>query len=55
MVIAVEPMINGGSPDVEVLEDEWTVVTSDGKLSAHFEHSILITDKGADVLTSWGS
>jgi len=55
MVIAVEPMINGGTADVEVLEDEWTVITSDGALSAHFEHTILITDGSAEVLTSWGS
>ncbi len=54
MVIAIEPMINAGSADVEVLEDEWTVITSDGLLSAHFEHSILITTGGAEVLTSWG-
>jgi len=54
MVIAVEPMINGGTADVEVLEDEWTVITSDGALSAHFEHTILITDSTAEVLTSWG-
>jgi len=54
MVIAVEPMINGGTADVEVLEDDWTVITSDGALSAHFEHTILITDSSAEVLTSWG-
>jgi len=54
MVIAVEPMINGGTADVEVLDDEWTVITSDGALSAHFEHTILITEGSAEVLTSWG-
>jgi methionyl aminopeptidase len=54
MVIAIEPMINGGSADVEVLDDEWTVITSDGALSAHFEHTVLITDGPAEVLTSWG-
>ena len=54
MVIAVEPMINMGTADVEVLDDEWTVITADGSLSAHFEHTILITEKSAEVLTSWG-
>lgn len=55
MVLAIEPMINMGTPDVEVLDDGWTVITADGKLSAHFEHTILITETGAEVLTSWGS
>jgi methionyl aminopeptidase len=54
MVLAIEPMINSGTPDVEVLDDGWTVITADGSLSAHFEHSVLITETGADVLTSWG-
>lgn len=54
MVLAVEPMINAGGPEVEVLEDDWTVVTVDGSLSAHFEHSILITETSAEVLTSLG-
>ena len=54
MVLAIEPMINAGSPDVEVLDDGWTVITADGSLSAHFEHSVLITDKGAEALTTWG-
>ncbi|NPC73974.1 type I methionyl aminopeptidase [Corallococcus sp. AB004] len=51
MVLAVEPMVNQGTPDVEVLEDEWTAVTVDGKLSAHFEHTILISERGPEVLT----
>lgn len=51
MTIAVEPMINEGSYDVDVLEDGWTVVTADGKLSAHYENTILITKDGAEVLT----
>ena len=51
MVIAVEPMLNMGSWRTRVLEDDWTVVTEDGCLSAHFEHTIAITDKGAEVLT----
>ncbi len=51
MVFAIEPMVNAGGPDVEILEDEWTAVTADGSSSAHFEHTILITDDGPDVLT----
>ncbi len=53
MVLAIEPMVNAGVPDVEVLSDGWTVVTADGSFSAHFEHTVLITDNGADVLTFW--
>ena len=51
MVFAIEPMITAGSPDVSILEDEWTAVTVDGSLAAHFEHTILITDHGPEVLT----
>ena len=51
MVLAVEPMINLGTDQVEVLPDGWTVVTRDGKLSAHWEHTIAITDDGPLVLT----
>ncbi len=51
MTIAVEPMINIGSPNVKVLDDEWTVVTSDGSLSAHYEHSIAIADGEPILLT----
>jgi methionyl aminopeptidase len=51
MVFAIEPMITAGSADVEILEDEWTAVTADGSLAAHFEHTILITDHGPEVLT----
>ena len=51
MVLAVEPMINAGGPDVEVLEDRWTAVTRDGKLSAHFEHTIAISEEGPLILT----
>jgi methionyl aminopeptidase len=54
MVLAIEPMINAGSADVEVLDDGWTVITADGQLSAHFEHTILITENGAEALTTWG-
>lgn len=51
MVLAIEPMINQGAYDVVVLDDKWTVVTADGKLSAHFEHTVAITDKGPEILT----
>jgi methionyl aminopeptidase len=51
MVLAIEPMINLGTHEVEVLPDGWTVVTRDGKLSAHWEHTIAITDAGPKVLT----
>ncbi|HET9620097.1 MAG TPA: type I methionyl aminopeptidase [Kofleriaceae bacterium] len=51
LVIAVEPMVNAGSPDVEELDDEWTAVTKDRAMSAHFEHTIAILDEGPWVLT----
>ncbi|HUO06001.1 MAG TPA: type I methionyl aminopeptidase [Candidatus Binataceae bacterium] len=51
MVIAIEPMINEGSPELEILDDGWTAVTADGKLSAHFEHSIAITSSGPEILS----
>ena len=51
MVIAIEPMVNAGQPEVKTLEDEWTAVTVDGSLSAHFEHSIAITEGGPMVLS----
>ena len=51
MTIAVEPMVNTGTHSVVTLPDEWTVVTADGKLSAHYENTILITDNGAEILT----
>jgi methionyl aminopeptidase len=50
-VIAIEPMVNVGRPETHVLDDDWTVVTSDGKLSCYFEHTIAITDSGPEVLT----
>ncbi len=50
-VFAVEPMVNVGSPKTELNKDGWTVVTADGSLSAHFEHSIAVTDDGPEVLT----
>jgi methionyl aminopeptidase len=51
LVIAVEPMVNAGAPEVEVLDDKWTAVTKDRSMSAHFEHTIAITDEGPWVLT----
>jgi methionyl aminopeptidase len=50
-VFAVEPMINVGTPETEVLSDDWSVVTADGSLSAHWEHTIAITDDGPEILT----
>ena len=51
MILAIEPMVNQGDYKVRVLQDGWTVITEDGKLSAHFEHSIAITDNGPDILS----
>jgi methionyl aminopeptidase len=51
MTLAIEPMVNLGRSDVTVLNDGWTVVTRDGLPSAHFEHTVLITDQGAEILT----
>ncbi len=52
MVFAIEPMVNVGTPATYELEDGWSVVTQDGKLSAHFEHTIAVTDNGPEVLTA---
>lgn len=51
LVLAIEPMLNCGTGDVEVLDDNWTVVTKDHRLSAHFEHTVAITEAGPEVLT----
>ncbi len=51
MVFAVEPMVNAGGPGTEQLDDGWSVVTADGRLSAHFEHTIAVTDDGPEVFT----
>ena len=51
MVIAIEPMVNAGKPDVLVLDDGWTAVAKDGSMSAHFEHTVAVTDTGARILT----
>jgi methionyl aminopeptidase len=51
MVLAIEPMVNMGHWDVKILEDKWTTVTTDGKLSAHFEHSVAILNQGPRILS----
>ncbi|MFH0810576.1 MAG: type I methionyl aminopeptidase [Pseudomonadota bacterium] len=51
MVLAIEPMLNMGGSEVKILPDGWTAVTADGSLSAHFEHSVAITDDGCQVLS----
>ena len=51
MTLAIEPMVNAGSVDVKILKDRWTVVTRDGSLSAHFEHTVLVTDGAPEILT----
>lgn len=51
MVLAIEPMVNAGKPGVRVLKDGWTAVTNDGSMSAHFEHTVAVTDTGARILT----
>jgi methionyl aminopeptidase len=52
MCLAIEPMFNLGEDDVEMLDDGWTVVTSDGSISAHFENTIAITASGPQILTA---
>jgi len=56
MTIAIEPMVNAGAPEIRTLEDKWTVVTADGSLSAHFEHTVAIQENGAPprILTTSG-
>lgn len=51
MVLAIEPMLTAGKYQVETLEDGWTVVTSDGSLAAHFEHTVLVTEGGVEIIT----
>ena len=51
MVFAIEPMINAGGSDIVILDDGWTAVTKDGSLSAHFEHTIAITENGPCILS----
>ena len=51
MTIAIEPMVNTNSPEIRILGDKWTVVTTDGSLSCHFEHTVAITNGEALILT----
>lgn len=51
MVIAVEPMLNLGTPNIYILDDDWTIITADNKPSAHFEHTIVVTKDGFEILT----
>jgi methionyl aminopeptidase len=53
LVLAIEPMLNLGTPNVRTLPDRWTVVTADRKVSAHFEHTVAITADGPRILTPW--
>ncbi len=53
MTIAIEPMINQGAHDVVVKQDKWTVITTDGKLSSHYEHTVFITEGEPELLTAW--
>jgi methionyl aminopeptidase len=54
MVLAIEPMLSAGTPNIKTLEDGWTVIPTDASLSAHFEHTVGITDEGPRVLTAAG-
>jgi methionyl aminopeptidase len=54
MTLAIEPMVNQGGAAIKVLKDRWTVVTLDGKLSAHYENTILVTDGAPEILTTAG-
>jgi methionyl aminopeptidase len=51
MILAIEPMLNAGAPEVETLADNWTVVTADRHRSAHFEHTVAVTTRGVHILT----
>jgi methionyl aminopeptidase len=53
LVIAIEPMVNLGTKNVKQLKDGWTIVTADGKPSAHYEHTIVVRKNGAEVLSSF--
>jgi methionyl aminopeptidase len=51
LVLAIEPMVNAGAPEISLLDDGWTAVTADGSLSAHFEHTVAVTENGPEILT----
>ena len=55
MVLAIEPMVNLGSPEVETLDDGWTVVTCDRLVSTHYEHTVWISPDGPEILTAPGA
>ncbi|HEV1996862.1 MAG TPA: type I methionyl aminopeptidase, partial [Candidatus Dormibacteraeota bacterium] len=50
--LAIEPMVNAGTHEVEILPDRWTIITADGRLSAYFEHTVLITEEGPVISTA---
>jgi len=52
LVLAIEPMVNAGTPDIEILADHWTAVTADGRPSVHFEHTVALTTSGPELLTA---
>jgi methionyl aminopeptidase len=52
MTLAIEPMVNAGGPETLTLDDGWTVVTRDSSLSAHFEHTVAVTEEGPEILTA---
>jgi methionyl aminopeptidase len=54
LTIAIEPMVNEGTSRTKTLKDRWTIVTADGRRSAHFEHTVAITESGPRILTSAG-
>ena len=51
MVICIEPMLNLGKADIGILDDDWTIVTEDGLPAAHYEHTVLVTEDGYEILT----
>ena len=51
LMLAIEPMVNAGGHDVRILDDGWTAVTTDGRLSAHFEHTIIVNGEKAEIVT----
>ncbi len=53
MTIALEPMVLAGGPETRVLEDQWTVASADGRLTAHFEHTVAVTESGPRLLTEF--
>lgn len=52
MVLCIEPMVNLGTSEILILEDKWTAISKDRSLSAHFEHTVAITEKGTEILTT---